>query len=432
MFAWVTPYRQAGHLVHQRGPDGRPAQVPDIGAPDERQHTNYVAHILEGKGLPVFNPGSPDLYETYQAHQPPLYYLLAAGWCRLLGVDPRTSDQTTGVKVRSLNALVGLATLLGVYVGAVALFKSESVAVAATAVGLLPMNVALNAAVSNDPMLIAFCTWSLTGLVLGIRSGFSTKVILIVGLSTGMALLTKTTALALLPVVASGLLVSRVRDWRVWAGCLALPVALALPLWLRNHGLYGDPFALKAFNEAFVGSPQASVFIDGLGPWMYWTNFVLWWTARSLIGVFGYMDIFILERISRTASDVFYNVATCVLVLILVIGIVQALRVSRDDPRFRLALVPILVFPVIVALLFVRFNMQYFQGQGRYLYPAVAPVAWLLAAGVTASKDRPTSPGSAVVWRTIVWCLALAGLSLLAWSELGPAFAVRLGGITQP
>ena len=428
MFAWDTPYRQAGHLLYQRGPDGQHAKISDIGAPDERQHANYVAHIREGKGLPVLKPGSTDLYETYQAHQPPLYYLLAAGWSSLLGADPTSPDQGTGLKLRSLNALIGLSTLLGVYVGARVLLQNDNTAMAATAVCLLPMNLALHGALSNDPLLIALCTWSVTGLILGIRTGFSLKIVLIVGLSTGLALLTKTTALALFPVIALGLLAGRNRDWRVWVGCLALPVALAMPLWLRNLGLYGDPFALKAFNEAFVGSPQASAFIEGFGPWAYWANFVLWWTARSLIGVFGYMDIFMLEQVSRTTSGVFYNLAACLLILILVIGLVQFRNMSREDSRLKVAMVPVLALPVIVALLFVRFNLQYFQGQGRYLYPALAPVAWLLAAGVASPQDK--SPAGLV--RAIVWSLVLLSVSLLAWSELGPAFAIRLSGITQP
>ena len=77
-YATTTPYRQPGHLMNQRGPDGRPAQIPDIGAPDDRQHANYIHHLLNTNSFPVLRPDSPDLGETYQSHQPPLYYLLAA------------------------------------------------------------------------------------------------------------------------------------------------------------------------------------------------------------------------------------------------------------------------------------------------------------------------------------------------------------------
>src|SRR6185295_4224512 len=107
-FNSVTPYRKPGFLLHQRNPtDGRPVPVPDVGAPDERQHANYVKSLLDGKGFPVLKPGDPNLYESYQAHQPPLYYALASAWCKAFGIDP-TAEGGTGLRL--LNTLIGLAT----------------------------------------------------------------------------------------------------------------------------------------------------------------------------------------------------------------------------------------------------------------------------------------------------------------------------------
>jgi 4-amino-4-deoxy-L-arabinose transferase-like glycosyltransferase len=426
-YAWVTPYRQAGFLVHQRGPDGGPAKVPDVGAPDERQHANYVAVLLQDKELPVLKPGSQDLYETYQSHQPPLYYVLAAAWCKALGADPLSANQVTGLKIRSLNALIGLVTLAGLFAGAMAMYAKAPVALAAAGTGLMPMCVALHGAVGNDPLLIALCTWCLTGLVSGLRSRFDGRWTLQVGVSAGLALLTKTTAVALLPAVAVGLLAGRVRDWKVWSGCLALPVAMAVPLWARNWSLYGDPFALRAFNEAFGGSPQAAAFVEAVGPWTYWTNLVLWWTVRSLIGVFGYMDVFILEQTSRSLSNALYVLMGTFLFFLLIVGFWRSVALANKDSALRAMLAPVAVFLLVVVLLFVRFNMQYFQGQGRYIYPALASVAWLLAPGVALSRSSPERGGPAV--RATLWCLALGWLSLFAWSELGPAFALRTGGI---
>ncbi|MER3495655.1 MAG: hypothetical protein C4320_01830, partial [Armatimonadota bacterium] len=78
-FARITPFRQSGILLSQRDPaTGRPQRVLDVGAPDERQHLNYVAHLADGKGFPVFDPKAPDLAESYQSHQPPLAYAIYA------------------------------------------------------------------------------------------------------------------------------------------------------------------------------------------------------------------------------------------------------------------------------------------------------------------------------------------------------------------
>lgn len=39
-------------------------------------------------------------------------------------------------------------------------------------------------------------------------------------------------------------------------------------------------------------------------------------------------------------------------------------------------------FTLVVIVLFIRFNAQYFQAQARYLYPAIGPIAVGLAIGV--------------------------------------------------
>ena len=58
LYAARTPYRQAGVLLHQNR-----AAVQDVGAPDERQHANYVQHLIDGRGFPAFNPDDPSLNE---------------------------------------------------------------------------------------------------------------------------------------------------------------------------------------------------------------------------------------------------------------------------------------------------------------------------------------------------------------------------------
>src|SRR5438105_9824815 len=78
VFAGVTPYRTPGRLFINRG-----ITIPDIGAPDERQHANYIQHLLDGKGIPTFQPAARDAGDHYEDHQPPLYYVLAAGFANL-------------------------------------------------------------------------------------------------------------------------------------------------------------------------------------------------------------------------------------------------------------------------------------------------------------------------------------------------------------
>lgn len=466
VFSSKTPYRQSGRLVHQAG------DAVDIGAPDERQHANYVQSLLDGDGFPVLQPGSPDLGETYQAHQPPLYYVLAAGFCKLTGAEP--SDRPSGGRLRLLNTIIGLGTLVALFMAARWGLKSDAIGLAAVAfAGLMPMFIALHSAVSNDPLLFLICSWTVALAARGIRQGWDWKLAAWCGVVVGLGLLTKTTALALLPTVAVALLCTRL--WgegrppvRVWLLALVLPVVIASPWMARNQDLYGDPFAISAFNEAFVGSPkpqtvalpmrlitdpvyrevatriideagedgiQAQVLMDrvydevGFTPAVhldYWANWVGWWTARSFVGVFGYMDIFLLEPSEPTpgknpmgASNNLYRVVMAALALVC-LGWLLSLRRKMDGATKALTITCAVLLGV-VALLFVRFNLQYFQGQARYLYPAIAPISLGLAGGLCFwLKGREK-----YAW--VFVAAALLILDFLAYKAISTGFPVRIG-----
>jgi 4-amino-4-deoxy-L-arabinose transferase-like glycosyltransferase len=384
-YASITPYRQEGILRLQRDPaTGQPQRVPDIGAPDERQHVNYVRRLLRGEGLPVFDvrPDAPDQYENYQFHQPPSFYILAAGYGRLVGLG-HLEARAEGLRLRILNALIGGAGVAGVFFLAWWGFRHSDVALCASAfASLLPMHIALSGAVSNDPLLFALCTWSLAVAALASREGWTPKRAAVVGLLVGLALVTKTTAVALVLPILAAWIWSRpkadpavgMKRWALAGAAAVLPaLILALPWWLRNQRLYGDPLAIGAFNQAFVGSPQASFFIRELGMYDYLVNWVGWWTARSFFGAFGYMDIFLPEQFYRVALAVF---------LIIVVGAVSALlRAGRGGEGLAFAAAPSAVhllnglFLSLIVVLFLRFNLQFFQGQARYLLPAIGPIS---------------------------------------------------------
>jgi hypothetical protein len=134
VYASETPYRTAGKLRINRG-----ASIPDIGAPDERQHANYVQTILDGKGFPVFQPEASDVGEHYEDHQPPLYYIAAAGFAKLVGVS--NVDDPGASKLRWLNGIIGGLTVLGVfYLGLWGLQRSDIALGAAAITAVLPMN----------------------------------------------------------------------------------------------------------------------------------------------------------------------------------------------------------------------------------------------------------------------------------------------------
>jgi 4-amino-4-deoxy-L-arabinose transferase-like glycosyltransferase len=411
LYASRTPYREAGVLLNQ----GR-AMAPDIGAPDERQHVNMIARLATGKGFAVLGDKNEDPYENYQAHQPPLYYVLGAAWSKLGPADQFTAPGS-GVWLRLLNSLIGAAAVVGVFFLALWASKSESIALAAMAfAALLPMNVALSGAISNDPLLFALCTWATALMVRAIEREWPVKDAVLIGVLMGLASLTKTTAIALIPVLLTALYGSRAASpkslLRVGATAIVLAVLLPLPWWLRNQSLYGDPLALKAFNEAFAGSPQAAMFINELGAATYWKDWVGWWTARSFIGVFGYMDIFLPNET--------YTALLVLLGLAMTAGIVWlAKHPSQPNARMRW---PIWVLVGVIIVLFLRFNAQFFQGQARYLFPAIGGFG--LMAGAAAGWLKPKFLGAAIL------ALGLIALNVQILQNLPAEFSRRVMTVT--
>lgn len=444
-FAMITPYRTAGVLLNQRDPaTGGYARSQDIGAPDERQHANYIGYLLKEGKLPVFNPKSPTLYEEYQSHQPPLYYGLAAGVAKIMSLND-VENVAFGRTIRILNCLIGAVGVAGVFFAALWGTKRQEIAVlSASFAALLPMNVALSGAVSNDPLAVTLISWS-AALIL--RSAFkeadeemSFAWLISSGILVGLALITKSTALVMLLILwmflvshwvhnrikGSALNIPMFRKPWYLLAILACPVMIAAGIWLRNMSLYGDPLAQSAFKEAFVGSAQKSAILAAIeaGPSagspevQYWINWIGYWTARSFIGVFGYMDIW-LNASGKANSNSDPNLLYKAIILFNFLGLGGGLLWLRNNwqEKKRLGAITLGLIGLTVAL-FVMFNNTYFQAQARYLFPALSGFATLMAIG----------------WVQIFrkWQIALAlvvaifgGLTVYAGTQLPSEFAKR-------
>lgn len=406
VYAARTPYRQSGVILGM----GR-APANDIGAPDERQHANYIQHMLDGRGFPVFDPADPELYESYQSHQPPLYYMLAAGWAKVTGVAD-VAAPSAAMRLRAFSSMPGGATVAGVFFLCLWGMRRTDTALAAAAMtAALPMLCALDGAVGNDPLLIALCTWTLALCVRGLREGWTVGSVAVTAGVLGCALLTKTSAIALAPVCLYALAASQPKPSpRLWGVAAGVVLVLVTPWWLRNQQLYGDPLAMGAFGSAFSGTAQAKSFIETFGAAAYWTQWVGWWTLRSVVGVFGYMDIFLPSAVYAAVWA------------LLVPGFVGAWARQRSaEDRERAALTAAWLFAAFVGALFLRFNAQYFQGQGRYLMPAIGAAVLLVATGWThCAKGR-----TAGVWAISALLLAC---NLYALAILPQEFARRTNG----
>ncbi len=150
----------------------------------------------------------------------------------------------------------------------------------------------------------------------------------------------------------------------------------------------------------------------------YWTDWVGWWTARSFVGVFGYMDVFLLDAPDMTWSDTTYRVAILCF-LAIAAGWGFSLRSGLDGPSKAVVWTHAALL-LVVFLLFVRFNLQYFQGQARYLYPAIGPITIGLAGGLCHLLGRHK------LWAWVVVAALLACLQILAFMALNLRFGSQV------
>jgi len=411
VYAQITPYRSPGVLLSYGG-----IRIPDVGAPDERAHADYVQDLLTGEGLPYLNidrmeHDSKYRADQYENHQPPLYYLADAAWGRIAGVQ--NVDDTNAVRLRYLNCLIGSITVVGVVL--LAFFSTNSRAISAGAgifAAMLPSNVALSGAVSNDPLLFCLSTWVIVVCVRSIIREWRPIDLLLVFILTALSILTKTSGVALIPCVVFAFLlkspiVSQSRfNWKwLGIGCAAF-MALIIPLLLRNIHTYGDPFAFNAFNLAFQDTAQPGQIVHGgASNLTYWTSWVGWWTARSFVGVFGYMDIWLNSHgtpfSGSGAPNILYRVALAIFVILIFSSVIACTKRFVIIPR-GVTLIQIF-FALITAVLFLRFNLQFFQAQARYLLPAIGPISVGAGIGLVWIFQRQKAIGLTVFFLSLCY-----------------------------
>jgi len=421
--AWLMPWSREDK---RRPPSIMEKYIP----PDEEAHIEYVEYLLNERRLPMFS----DPNVNYEAHQPPLFYMsclpaLVAGSAAayLLGLPDSRAAVT--LALRAWCILIGALVIWAVYALALRLFSGDGkkALLAAGFAALLPMHFVNLAGVTNDglgELMITLCL--LWALKVAANPDDTTSVVL--GLLIGAAMLVKSNSLFVLAVgivaVVLGTQAKNQRPHQVRAMGQSLGLMLGAMLlvcgwWLvRNQVLYGDPLAQKVFVGLFSqdrATPEW-FFERGFGPAVY-LQLVLFGTIFSFWGVFGqaivYMPLW------------FYLLGFALAVAVLV-GLAKGWwRWHRSGEARGVSAGWVLcgIALVLVGLMFVRFNMSFYQAQARYLFPAVGPLAALFAAGWWSlwawgeGEDGEVSISKAG-WA--LWWLALGVLAIAALWYLRP------------
>jgi 4-amino-4-deoxy-L-arabinose transferase-like glycosyltransferase len=386
---------------------------PLFEAPDEHHHYFTAEYIAENWQLP-FVGDEPDGLMMQEAAQPPLYYVLAAlviapldtaGSREQVWFNPRVrlGDASAPDNIntfvhtaaegwpwqgyalaahllRGLTALFGLGTLLCLYAAGRLIWPAEPerAALATALVAFLPQFAFLHASVSNDPLVIFLCAAALWQLLRLWYRGVSRPRLFLLGITIGLAALTKNQGTLLL-VFAGGvlfLLAWRDRKWgllveaAVWV--LLPAVLLAGWLWWRNWMLYGDPTASNQFVLIAGGDRNYS-----LGQVLSESSGLY----RSLFAVFGWMNV-------RPPVWVYWVWDGLVVAAVLGVvygwaGKVRQLSLPSHTPTLWLALWLLLVYTGLVF-----FMMQTPAAQGRLVYPALLPLALAFAYGLSLYRRR--------------------------------------------
>jgi 4-amino-4-deoxy-L-arabinose transferase-like glycosyltransferase len=244
---------------------------------------------------------------------------------------------------------------------------------------------------------------------------------LLLGLMLGLGFLTKATVYILVPLIGIVLLWRYWGQWpMLWRSAILVfgPAALlGLLWWGRNAFVYGgmDILGTAAHNAVVVGQPRTSEWIAerGVGPTI---AALARTTFQSFWGQFGWMGVVMPNWVYQPLL---------LFSLLALVGLLFAFAANRRSllrggfdvladvrPPALLILAGTLALSM---LLFLGYNVTFVQHQGRYLFPALIPIAIGVAAGwgfwlSPASRRWP----KAAYILPIVLCLSLFALDLLA------------------
>ena len=419
---------------------------PLFEAPDEQHHYFAARYIARTGWLPVATEHT--LYRQ-EAAQPPLYYLLSALIIAPIDSSPnepslwvnpyvRLGDFGSVINInafihtqqekwpwqgfalaahllRVLSALFGLGTLACVHASGRLLWPAapERALLATALVAFLPQFIFVHSAITNDTLVILLCSAAVLQSIRVSLQGSTTSRLLALGLTIGLAALTKTTGLLLLAftLFLVGVLMARRGNWRRVAGSvglIAVPVAL-LTGWVfwRNWVLYSDLFGASVFVELGGGDRHYTI-RQALGD----LNRV--WP--SSIAVFGWMNL-----VGPTWVYAVWNGLVASTTLGMAVKGFRGLPIGRGRNRGQdsflmrspeahpwllaglLAMWPLLVFAA-----WLIFSMRTPADQGRLLFPALLPVSLALSYGICQWGRRWVPPvASMLALGTSVYCIAV-------------------------
>ncbi|WOF24171.1 DUF2142 domain-containing protein [Microbacterium betulae] len=380
--------------------------TPVFDAPDETLHVNSAARLAEGGGWPdpgearfqamvadargeaawpaaeratfaelrAEDPGDVGLDQMTQ--HPPTYYLYVSVFLRAVDfVDLRVDVALLIARLSGLLFAAPLPLLVWDSVRRVTRSRRAGIVGAASLLAV-PQLAHILGSVSNDVMMIAFGS-AVVWLTVRLMTGDARRRVVVgLGVALALALLTKSTALPLVPFAGLALLL-----WpsalplarRIRRTALAAVIALAGGWWwVRNLVVHGT---LQPAGIVYEPTPWA----DGTGPDPLFFAEQLWQrVSSSFWGKFGWLDY----PIPTFLSDI---------LTVVCLAVVIGFAIRRGPLRWQtvvLAALPVVTFAAMLTQTWPSYvRTQLPAGmQGRYFFVIIVPLIVL----------------SAVAWRRLV------------------------------
>lgn len=384
--------------------------TPIFEASDEIWHFGMVEYITLRHDLPVQQPGVITPHRQ-EGSQPPLYYALAAALISPFDISdvdslrepnphvqagipgsvgnknlvlresviPPLRNAALAVYVlRAAGLLMGLVTVWAVYKSGELVSPQRPVValVAAAITALNPMFLFISTSVNNDNLVTMLNSIVIYYGLLTLRDGFDTRRSLAIGVLLALAALTKLSALVLVPVIVAAALWIAQRD-KNWRGFIILGSAMAVSWlvlagwwYLRNIILYQELLG-TAMMVQVAGARETFNIGTLFGEFEGFRRF--YW------GIFGASNIQASELFYALIDFVVFTSMFGTLFLVLQLASIQDFRYARRELT---AILFCLGIVLVGMLAFFAWTAQTYATQGRLLFPFLAAISPLLAAGL--------------------------------------------------
>ncbi len=355
--------------------------TPPFYAPDEQAHFNYVKYLYEQRSFPVQVSRTDAPSNDWEYYQPPLYYLLCLPLYAVTQVLFRAPPEVAMYVLRCVSIGCWAVTLAFALRLLRRLQLDDAVTCMVVAVlACLPSYAFLSSSINNDNLVTAI---GAVLLFLLAASPLRWKPV-VLGFVLGLALLTKLTAVVYAFALAALLAVAYFNRGLAFGRALALGSlsyaiagAMWLPWGLRNLRLYGE----------LTGEQRANIPFRWSSP-PYAVRTIATYLSKSFWSVSGiYNNVEYLPQLGIA----FGAIAAAGLVWRAFAAQPQEVALSPCCKQYLTAMAAAIALNFVLTA---RFGYLYNQGQGRFLFPLLIPIAVLMALGLQALAPR--APGERV------------------------------------